>query len=100
MRKTTKMSYMTYQTRKRQELLELVEASPPLSIYQLAKKAKRNYRRVHDFVHFLHKEGRVRLRPALHDGRRVMLIDSVYSQRLSRLDDLYGFHADVTSNGK
>ena len=85
------MAYMTKMTRRKSELLALIEQSPAMSIYQLAQTCGRNYRRVYDHVQQLAAAGYVRIRSDIRNGRRVSLVESIYHQRLRRLDDLYAF---------
>lgn len=89
------MSYMTKMTRRKIELLEEIEKSPPLSIYQLAKLRGRNYRRVFDHVKELASAGLVNVRPTIRNGRQVSMVESIYHQRLQRLDDMYAFKVEV-----
>ena len=89
------MSYMTKMTRKKRELLAIIEQSPPLSIYELAGRCGRNYRRVFDHVRGLAAAGLVNIRPAVRNGRRVSLVESIYQQRLQHLDDLYAFRERI-----
>jgi len=85
------MAYMTKMTRRKSELLALIEQSPAMSIYQLAQTCGRNYRRVYDHVQQLAAAGYVRIRSGVRNGRRVSIVESIYHQRLRRLDDLYAF---------
>ncbi len=85
------MAYMTKMTRRKSELLALIEQSPAMSIYQLAQTCGRNYRRVYDHVQQLAAAGHVRIRSDIRNGRRVSIVESIYHQRLRRLDDLYAF---------
>jgi len=89
------MSYMTKMTRRKRELLAVIERSPPLSIYELAKQCGRNYRRVFDHVRELAAAGHVRIRPAVRNGRRVSMVEGICHQRLRRLDDLYAFREGI-----
>lgn len=82
---------MTKLTQKQRELLELIDASPPMSIYRLAKLCGRNYRRVHDHVKQLASAGLVELRAEIRNGRRVWIVESVYAARLRRLDEMHAF---------
>lgn len=84
-------------TRKKAQLLAEIEQSPPLSIYQLAKQCGRNYRRVYDHVQELAAAGHVNIRPAIRDGRKVSVVESVYLQRLQRLDDMFSFKREINA---
>jgi len=93
------MAYMTKLTRKQRELLALINEYRPMSIYRLARLCGRNYRRVYDHVQELAAAGYVRIRSDIRNGRRVSIVESIYHQRLRRLDDLYAFKvkADAAS---
>jgi len=86
---------MTKMTRRKAELLVAIEQSPSLSIYQLASQCGRNYRRVFDHVKELASAGLVDIRPAMRNGRKVSMVESVYHQRLKRLDDMHAFKAEI-----
>jgi len=85
---------MTKMTRKKRELLALIEQSPPMSIYELAGRCGRNYRRVFDHVRELAGAGLVNIRPAVRNGRKVSLVESIYQQRLQHLDEMYAFRKE------
>jgi len=89
------MSYMTKLTRRKRQLLAEIEKSPPLSIYQLAGQSGRNYRRVFDHVKDLAAAGLVNIRSDIRNGRKVSIVESIYQQRLQRLDDMYAFKAEA-----
>ena len=89
------MAYMTKMTRRKTELLAEIEKSPPLSIYQLANQCGRNYRRVFDHVKELAAAGVVNVRPEIRNGRRVSIVESIYQQRLQRLDDMFVFKVEI-----
>ncbi len=91
------MAYMTKMTRRKAELLAEIEKSPSLSIYQLATQCGRNYRRVFDHVKELASDGLVNIRPAIRNGRKVSMVESIYHQRLKRLDDMYAFKAEINA---
>ncbi len=86
---------MTKMTRRKSELLAAIEKSPPLSIYQLAKQCGRNYRRVFDHVKALVAAGLVTIRSDVRNGRQVSIVESVYQQRLQRLDDMFAFKVGI-----
>jgi len=82
---------MTNLTRKQLELLSLVLRNEPQSIYQLAKKASRPYRRVYDHVQRLVELGFVQLQEKQINNRRSLMVvpcDPCY-HRLLHLDELY-----------
>ncbi len=91
----TIMAHMTKTTPRKAELLAEIEKSPSLSIYRLAKQCGRNYRRVFDHVKELASAGLVNIRPAVRNGRQVSMVESVYHQRLQRLDDMYAFKMEI-----
>ena len=93
----TIMAYMTKMTRRKAELLAEIEKSPPLSIYQLATQCERNYRRVFDHVKELASADLVNIRPAIRNGRKVSMVESIYHQRLQHLDDMYAFKAEINA---
>jgi len=76
-------------------LLEAVERSPALSIYQLAKVTGRNYRRVYDHVQELAAAGLLTVRPEVRNGRRVSMVEGVVHQRLRHLDELFAFKGEI-----
>jgi len=82
---------MTKMTKRKTELLALIEQSEVLSIYQLAKCSGRNYRRVHDHVQEFARAGLVHLRQEVRHGRKACMVESLYHQRLRRLNDMYAF---------
>ncbi len=82
-------------TRCKRELLEVVDRSPSLSIYALAKRTGRNYRRVFDHVKELAAAGLLTIHPAVHNGRRVSMVEGVVHQRLRRLDELFAFKEEI-----
>jgi len=82
-------------TPRKGELLEVVDRSPALSIYALAKEAGRNYRRVYDHVQELAAAGLLTVRPEVRNGRRVSMVEGVVHQRLRRLDELFAFKAEI-----
>ncbi|MFQ5518851.1 MAG: MarR family transcriptional regulator [Mariprofundus sp.] len=86
---------MTKMTTKKKELLETIEYSPPLSIYQLAGQTGRNYRRVFDHVKQLAAAGLVEIYPDTRNGRQVSIVASIYHQRLKRLDALFAFKLEI-----
>lgn len=86
---------MTKMTRRKQKLLAEIERSPPMSIYQLARKSGRNYRRVYDHVKELAAAGLVTIRSDVRNGRRVSIVESIYLQRLQRLDDMFAFRGEI-----
>ena len=92
---TSKMAYMTKMTRRKTELLAEIEQSPPLSIYQLANQCGRNYRRVFDHVKELAAAGMVNVRPDIRNGRQVSIVESIYQQRLHRLDDMFALKVKI-----
>lgn len=89
------MTYMTKMTRRKVELLAEIEKSPALSIYQLATQCGRNYRRVFDHVKDLASTDLVKIRPTIRNGRQVSIVESIYQQRLQRLDDMYVFKVEA-----
>ena len=89
------MSYMTKMTKRKRGLLVVIEQSEPMPIYQLAKKTGRNYRRVHDHVREFIKAGLVYAHEETRNGRRALIVESEYHQRLKRLDDMYAFKAGL-----
>ena len=89
------MAYMTKMTRKKRELLAEIERSESLSIYQLAKRTGRNYRRVYDHVQEFAAAGLVQTREEIHNGRKISMVESEYHQRLNRLNDMYAFKAGL-----
>ena len=89
------MAYMTKMTRRKTELLAEIEKSPPLSIYQLANQCGRNYRRVFDHVKELAAAGLVNVRPDVRNGRKVSIVESIYQQRLQRLDEMFAFKVKI-----
>jgi len=89
------MSYMTKLTKKKRELLKEIENFEAVSIYQLAKRTGRNYRRVHDHVQEFAEAGLVQVRIEMCNGRRSSIVESEYHQRLKRLNDMYAFKAGV-----
>jgi len=89
------MTYMTKMTRRKRALLDEIEKSPPLSIYQLAGQINRNYRRVFDHVKELANAGLVNIRPDIRNGRRVSMVESTAWQRLQRLDEMFAFKAEI-----
>jgi len=89
------MAYMTKMTRRKTELLAAIEKSPPLSIYQLTNHCGRNYRRVFDHVKELAAAGLVNVRPEIRNGRQVSIVESIYQQRLQRLDDMFAFKVEI-----
>ena len=95
------MSYMTNVrlTRKQGDLLRLAESRSPMSIYQLAKAAKRPYRRVYDHVRALAAAGKVSLKEVVQNNRRATLVIStnLYYQRLMHLDDMYAAHVELSA---
>ncbi|WP_157821282.1 MarR family transcriptional regulator [Mariprofundus ferrinatatus] len=86
---------MPKMTRRKSELLAVIEASPPLPIYQLANQTGRNYRRVFDHVKELAAAGLISIRPAIRNGRKVSIVESIYQQRLQRLDDMFAFKVSI-----
>ena len=76
-------------------MLEQIERLPAMSIYQLARTCGRNYRRVFDHVKDLAAAGLVHIRSTVSNGRQVSMVESVYHQRLQRLDDLYAFKEEI-----
>jgi len=92
---TINMAYMTKMTRRKAELLAEIEKSPALSIYQLANQCGRNYRRVFDHVKQLSEAGLVNIRSDIRNGRQVSMVESIYHQRLQRLDDMFSFKAGI-----
>lgn len=72
-----------------------IEKSPPMSIYQLASRCGRNYRRVFDHVRELAAAGLVHIRSDVRNGRQVSIVESIYQQRLQRLDDMFMFKAEI-----
>ena len=93
------MSYMTKSakkpTKKKHELLAEIERSEAVSIYQLAKRIGRNYRRVHDHVQELAEAGLVQIRSEICNGRKASIVESKYHLRLKRLNDMYAFKAGI-----
>ena len=89
------MSYMTKMTKKKRELMELIEQYEALSIYQLASHVGRNYRRVYDHVQEFADSGLVQLREEVRSGRKCILVESTYQQRLNRLNDMYAFQTGL-----
>ena len=89
------MAYMTKMTQRKRALLVELEKHPPLSIYQLAGKVDRNYRRVFDHVKELADAGLVNIRPDVRNGRRVSMVESIVWQRLQRLDEMFAFKAEI-----
>ena len=89
------MAYMTKITRRKSELLAVIEASTPLPIYQLANQTGRNYRRVFDHVKELAAAGLVNIRPDTRNGRKASIVESIYQQRLQRLDDMFAFKVSI-----
>lgn len=69
-----------------------------MSIYQLAKVARRPYRRVHDHVRDLAASGKVTLKSVLQNNRRATLVisNNVYYQRLMNLDDMYAAYRELS----
>jgi len=86
---------MTKMTKRKTELLDMIDQSEPLSIYQLAQQSGRNYRRVHDHVQEFARAGLVQIRPEVRNGRQSSIVQSVYQQRLNRLNDMYAFGEDI-----
>lgn len=82
-------------TRRKKALLQEIEESPPLSIYQLARHTDRNYRRVFDHVKELASAGLVNIRPDVCNGRRVSMIESMSWQRLKWLDEMFAFKEEI-----
>jgi len=91
------MAYMTKMTQRKTELLAEIEKSPPLSIYQLAQQCGRNYRRVFDHVKELAAAGLVNVRSDIRNGRQVSIVESIYQQRLQRLDDMFAFKEEINA---
>ncbi len=89
------MAYMTKMTKRKAALLALIEQSEPLSIYQLARQAGRNYRRVHDHVHDFAESGLVQISRKIRNGRKVSIVEHACHQRLKRLDDMYAFRKEI-----
>ena len=88
---------MTKMTKKKHELLEVIEQYDVLSIYQLASLVGRNYRRVYDHVQEFADTGLVQLKEEVRSGRKCMLVESTYHQRLNRLNDMYAFQTGLKS---
>jgi len=86
---------MTKMTRKKRELLAVIEREQALPIYQLARLTGRNYRRVYDHVQELAAAGVVQLRQEVRSGRRSTIVESAYHQRLGRLNDMYAFQVGL-----
>jgi len=86
---------MTNMTKRKAALLAMIEQSEPLSIYQLAGKAGRNYRRVHDHVHEFAGLGLVRIRRQIRNGRNVSIVEHPCHQRLKHLDEMYAFRQEI-----
>jgi len=82
---------MTKMTKRKTELLAVIEEFEPMSIYQLAGLTGRNYRRVHDHVQEFATAGLVKIRPEVRNGRQSSIVESVYHLRLRHLDELYAF---------
>lgn len=82
-------------TRKKRQLLELIEQHEAVSIYRLAELSGRNYRRVYDHVQQLAGAGLVAIREERRNGRRASMVESIYQQRLNRLNDMYAFQAGL-----
>lgn len=89
------MAYMTKMTRKKRELLALIEREQALPIYQLARLTGRNYRRVYDHVQELAAAGLVGLRQEQRNGRKSCIVESACQQRLNRLNDMYAFQVGL-----
>ena len=79
-------------TQKKQELLEVIEQREAMSIYRLAILTGRNYRSVYKHVQQLAAAGCIGIRRETRDGRRVSIVESVYQQRLNRLNDMYALY--------
>lgn len=98
------MSYMTNEglTRKQGILLALAESRSPMSIYQLAKAAKRPYRRVYDHVRALAAIGKVSLKDVVRNNRRATLVisNNIYYQRLMHLDDMHAAYYELSAGHK
>ncbi|MDT8377160.1 MAG: hypothetical protein RQ867_10560 [Mariprofundaceae bacterium] len=86
---------MTKMTKKKRELLAEIESSEAVSIYQLARRTGRNYRRVHDHVQEFIEAGLVQVRSEVCNGRRALIVESECHQRLKRLNDMYTFKAGL-----
>lgn len=86
---------MSYMTKKKRELLQLIERHDVMSIYALARLAGRNYRRVYDHVRELAATGQVSIRRNTRNGRQVCLVEHPCAQRLRRLDELYAFRREI-----
>jgi len=82
-------------TRRKKALLQEIEESSPLSIYQLARHTGRNYRRVFDHVKELAGAGLVNIRPDVCNGRQVSMVESMAWQHLHRLDEMFAFKAEI-----
>lgn len=79
------------------DLLSLIKDVGPISIYGLAKKAERPYRRVHDHVHALYENNAVTLTYERTNNRQVTLVASndPVTQRLIRVCDLYEAYQEL-----
>lgn len=87
-------------TNKQRELLELVERREPVVIYQLAKDARRPYRRVYDNVQKFVEKGLVELERVKinnRDALKVVSSNPCY-RRLIRLDDMYVAALDLSAS--
>jgi len=82
-------------TKRKSELLAVIEETEPLSIYQLARRTGRNYRRVHDHVQVFARAGLVKIRPEVRNGRQSSIVESVYHLRLRHLDEMYAFGKEI-----
>ncbi|EAU55282.1 hypothetical protein AL013_09275 [Mariprofundus ferrooxydans] len=89
------MAYMTKLTRRQKELLAEIEQSRPMSIYALARHSGRNYRRVFDHVKQLAAAGLVDISPQVRNGRQVSIVESIYQQRMRRLDEIFAFKVKI-----
>lgn len=82
---------MTKMTKKKRQLLDVIEQQEALPIYRLAQLTSRNYRRVYDHVQEFAAAGLVHIRQEQRSGRICSVVESRFHQRLNRLDDLYHF---------
>lgn len=98
------MSYMTKDglTKKQRDLLVLSERQEPVTIYQLAKKAGRPYRRVYDNVQKFVEMGLVELERVKVNNRDALKVTSSNPcyQRLVRLDDMYTASLELSASEK
>jgi len=91
------MAYMTKMTRRKIELLEQIEKSTPMSIYQLAQITGRNYRRVFDHVRDLSDAGLVNIRRETRNGRQLSIVEHPCHQRLRHLDEMFIFRQEINA---